>query len=186
MITVIHGGQTGTDRGAHAAAIDNGWLVAGYMPRNARDERGPIPPGVARYLRPHEKTNYAARTEANVRSCDALLVVVPNAEDPRATPGTAYTLDLAERLYKRRMIVDPRLPARVIADWIWRDLLALRTLPLPLETRGHDPLSPRLMVAGPRESKWQLARLETADLLRRVAAELQAINAGATSTRGVA
>ena len=38
MITITHGGQTGVDRGAHEAAIDNGWRVAGYMPRDQRDE----------------------------------------------------------------------------------------------------------------------------------------------------
>jgi len=172
---VVHGGQTGVDRGAHEASIDNGWLVAGYMPGNVRDERGPIPPEVARHLRPHEKTSYAARTEANVRASDALLAVVRDADDPLATPGTAKTIDLAADRHLRRMIVDPSWDARIIAAWIWRDLLALRTLPLALETRSLDPISVRLMVAGPRESKWTGARVETAGLLRRVCAELRTI-----------
>ncbi|HSX21410.1 MAG TPA: putative molybdenum carrier protein, partial [Gaiellaceae bacterium] len=68
MITIVHGGQTGVDRGAHEAAIDNGWRVAGYMPRDGRDELGPIPPDVARFLVAHEKAGYGARTEANVRA----------------------------------------------------------------------------------------------------------------------
>lgn len=177
MITVIHGGQTGVDRGAHEAAIDNGWYVAGYMPRDARDECGPIPPEVARCLWAHDKVSYAARTESNVRCSDALLAVVRDVADPRATPGTAKTIDLATDRYLRRMVVDPRTRAEQVAKWIWHDLLALRTLPLPLETRSADPVSVRLMVAGPRESKWAEARVETAGLLRRVGLELCALNA---------
>jgi hypothetical protein len=146
-----------------------------------RDELGPIPPDVARCLQPHEKTSYVARTEANIRNCDALLVVVPDADDPRATPGTKKTLDLATDRHLRRMIVDPSFAPRPIAEWIWRDLLALRTLPLPLETRSLDPVRVRLMIAGPRESKWSGARVETAGLLRRVALELQEINARGTT-----
>ena len=112
MITLIHGGQSGVDRGAHEAAIVNGWAVTGYMPSNARDEYGPIPPDVARCLRTHESDRYAARTEANVRWCNALLVVVQDAGNERATPGTAKTLDLA---------LERRLPRMVVIQAIRRD-----------------------------------------------------------------
>ena len=182
MITIVHGGQTGVDRGAHEAAIDNGWLVAGHMPRDARDELGPIPPDVARFLRAHEKTIYAARTESNVRGSNALLVVARDADDPRATPGTAGTIDLAAERRMPRMIVDPSFPAGSIAKWIWNHLYLARTLPLPIEPRALDPVSIHLMVAGPRESKWPGARVATAGLLRRVALALQGI---ATKEGGV-
>jgi hypothetical protein len=178
MITVVHGGQSGVDRGAHEAAIDNGWSVSGYMPRGARDEFGRIPIAVASFLREHESSQYAARTEANVRSCDALLVVVADANDPRATPGTAKTIDLAASRRLRRMIVDPSWSALLIAEWIWRDLLALHAQqPLLLEphARTRDPVPARLMIAGPRESKWPGARVETAGLLRRVGIDLRQI-----------
>jgi hypothetical protein len=182
VITVLHGGQTGADRGAHEAAVECGWLVAGYKPHNSRDERGPIPEAVARCLWPCDKPGFGARTEANVRCCDALLVVVPRGENPRATPGTAKTIELAEKFHKRRMIVDPGFPAGPIAAWIWRDLLALRTLPLPLDTRSLDPVPARLMVAGPRESKWSGAELATVEILRKVAVELRALNGDRRST----
>jgi len=175
VITIVHGGQTGVDRGAHEAAIDNGWLVAGHMPRDGRDELGKIPPGVARFLTPHEKASYAARTEANIRMASALLVVVRDADDPRATPGTAKTIDLAADRKLRRMIVDPKIDASAIARWIWNDLLMVRALPLPLEVKALAPIPTRLLVAGPRESKWPGARVETAALLRRVAMALAEI-----------
>lgn len=171
MITILHGGQTGVDRGAHEGALDNGWLVAGYMTRERRDEKGAIPPDVARFLMPHDKTSYAGRTEANVRSCTAVLIVVKDANYPRASPGTAKTIDLAEKYSVRRMIVDPSFDARRVARWIWYDLMKIQ-LPLNLETHAADPIPTRLLVAGPRESKWPAARIETAGFLRRVALTL--------------
>ena len=175
MITLLHGGQTGVDRGAHEAALDNGWRVNGFMPRDGRDELGKIPDAIARFLTPHEKTSYAARTEANVHMATAALIVVCSRADPRATPGTAKTLDLAARRYLRRMVVDPSDSAAMIARWIWNDLLMVGTLPLALATHALDPVPTRLLVAGPRESKWAGARVETAGLLRRVGRALAEI-----------
>jgi hypothetical protein len=176
VITIVHGGQTGVDRGAHEAALANGWDIAGHMPRDGRDERGPIPPEVARYLRTYEKASYAARTEANVRDCDALLVVARDAEDPYGTPGTAKTLSLAIVRGLCWKIVDPSFEAIRIARWIWDRLPRSLVLPLASESAVRF----RLMIAGPRESKWTDARVETADLLRRVAVELKALEAEGT------
>ena len=175
------------DRGAHEAAIDNGWLIAGYMPRNQRDELGTIPPDVARFLVPHEKTSYSARTEANVRTSNAVLIVVSDAENPRATPGTAKTIDLAIDRGLQRRIVDPRFDAALIARWIWNDLLMTgRTTQLSFEKAALDPISTRLLVAGPRESKWPGARIETAALLRRVGLALAEISRAPESARDLA
>jgi len=51
----------------------------------------------------------------------------------------------------------------------------VRALPLPLEVKALAPIPTRLLVAGPRESKWPGARVETAALLRRVAMALAEI-----------
>lgn len=176
MITIVHGGQTGVDRGAHDGAIDNGWSVAGYMPRDARDELGLIPEAIARFLVPHDKASYAARTEANVASASAALIVVPDAADPRVTPGTAMTIDLAAQRHLLCKIVDPTTSAVLIARWIWSDLLVPRPLMLPLDGLTLDP-APTLLVAGPRESKWRSARAETAALLGRIARAIAEIGA---------
>jgi hypothetical protein len=168
MITIVHGGQTGVDRGAHEAAIASGWLVAGYMPRDGRDELGPIPPDVARFLIPHASRDYAARTEANVQSASAVLIVVRDAREARSTPGTAKTIDLAERRKLRPVIVDPSQDIAPIARWIC-GLIIPPTLMLPLDGVQIQPDPIRLMIAGPRESKWSGAQAAAADLLRRLA-----------------
>lgn len=166
------------DRGAHEAALDNGWQVTGYMPRDGRDELGRIPQDVARFLALHDKPGLAARTEANVRTAAATLIVVRAADDPRTTPGTAKTIDLATARHLPQMIVDPSTDPKKVARWIYNNLRARGTLPLPLEASTDDPhesIPPRLLVAGPRESKWQGARIETASLLRRIARALTKI-----------
>jgi Circularly permutated YpsA SLOG family len=167
LVIIVHGGQSGVDRGAHEAAIECGWPLSGYMTRDARDESGPIPPEVAQFLRPHETMGYAERTDANVRASNAVLIVVRDARYAKSTPGTRRTIALAEKLRKPKMIVDPKTPADEIARWIWSELVARRTLPLPIATIAPEP-EVRLMVAGPRESKWASGRVETYGLLRHV------------------
>jgi len=177
MITIVHGGQTGVDRGAHEGALNNGWRIMGYMPRNARDELGKIPEIVAQFLVPHDQPGLAARTEANVRSAAAVLIIVRAEDNPRATPGTAKTLDLAVLRRLPWKITDPKTDPVKIARWIWEILLAPGTLPLPLETSSNaqGSILPRLLIAGPRESKWPGAQIETMSLLHRIALALTAI-----------
>jgi hypothetical protein len=174
MLTIVHGGQTGVDRGGHTGALDNGWSLAGYMPLDRRDELGPIPDDVARYLIPSAKSGYAARTVANVYMSTAALIVVPNAEDPRVTPGTTKTLELASDRRLPRQVADPRTSPEVLARWIWHDLMKPQSM-LPLGRPDDEAKSIRLLVAGPRESKWQGARAATAGLLRQVAQALAAL-----------
>jgi hypothetical protein len=169
MITIVHGGQTGVDRGGHEGAIENGWRVSGYMPIDKRDELGSIPEDVAKFLVPHDRPGYGARTEANVLSVNAVLIVARDTNSARKTPGTAKTIDLAARRNLPCKIVDPTTDAAVIALWIWSDLLTRQTLMLPLDGLKLVPAPMRLLVAGPRESKWRCARIETAALLRRIA-----------------
>lgn len=174
MITVIHGGQTGVDRGAHQAAIDNGWLVSGYMPRDGRDELGAIPRQVAQFLMPCTRSGYGARTEENVQIAHALLVVVYDADDPRATPGTAKTIDLAARRRLPREVADPRSDARQLARWV-KQIFDHHVM---FPSNGHVPL--KLMIAGPRESKWKDARVQTAGLVRRIGVELQELRSASS------
>lgn len=181
MITLLHGGQTGVDRGGHDAAIANGWSIAGYMTRDRRDELGQIPLQVAKHLVPIDSPSYAARTAANVRAATAALIIVENESEPGVTPGTAKTIDLVIERRLRRKIIDPRTDASAIARWIWDDLLVMRVMTLPFVTMSPDPIPTRLLVAGPRESKWRGAHAETAALLRRIGASLAEIGRATTT-----
>jgi hypothetical protein len=182
MLTIVHGGQTGVDRGAHEAAIESGWPVAGFMPSDRRDERGLIPDDVAKFLVPHDKKGYAARTEANVRASNAALIIVSNVNDALATPGTAKTIELADQYRVRRRIVDPRADAARVIRWLLDDVDGLLgrqvQLPFGLDESPVPKTRMRLLVAGPRESKWNGARAETAGLLRRVALAIMEIGPG--------
>jgi hypothetical protein len=181
MICVVHGGQTGVDRGAHEAAVVNDWPISGYMPRRRCDELGPIPEDVARYLVPYETGGYGERTEANVRSSDAILVVVPLAQDSAHTPGTALTIAIAREQHRLLKIVDPHTSRVEISAWIssaCRELAeaaqAQRSL---FGSRDPEPVFLRLMVAGPRESRWPGAREATMQLLRDVDLQLRSLDA---------
>ena len=162
------------DRGAHGAALDSAWGITGYMPRDGRDELGKIPQDVSRFLVLHDKPGLAARTDANVRAAAAALIIVRRADDPQVTPGTAQTLDLVTLRHLPQMIADPATDPTKIARWIWDTLLAHRTLMLPLGALPRED-SPRLLVAGPRESKWPGARIVTLTLLCQAAHSLMKI-----------
>ena len=169
MITIVHGGQTGVDRGAHEAALAAGWRLSGYMPSDRRDERGPIPDDVAKFLQPCTRSGYGSRTEANVQSVQSALIIVRDLGCPRETPGTAKTIDLVNRRHLPRMIVDPSGNPEALALWVWSDLLMLRTQRLPLPGLGLEPAPMSLFVAGPRESKWPGAQEAAAKLLTGIA-----------------
>ena len=173
MITLVHGGQTGVDRGAHRAAIAIGWKVSGYMPSDRRDERGPIPDDVAKFLQPHNRSGYGARTEANVQSVNAALLIIRDRALPRETPGTAKTIDLVARRRLPCKVVDLSEDPAPLARWIWSDLLMLRTQMLPLQGLQLEPAPMRLLVAGPRESKWGAAESAATELLVGIARAIE-------------
>lgn len=177
MITVIHGGQTGVDRGAHEGAIANGWAIAGYMPKSCCDELGPIPGAVARHLRENTEGGYAERTEANVRSSDALLVVVPDVREPLGTPGTAMTITRARDRWMPVKIVDPRSVLDEVIGWlsgVRRSIAASPRVQASLFSSAVEPTALRLMIAGPRASRWTDGCGQTARLVQSLAELLAA------------
>lgn len=150
MLVIIHGGQTGVDRGAHHGAISAGLQVDGFMPSDRRDEHGSIPDEAASHLRVCQAWGYAERTEANVAIADLVIVVAP----PRYMyGGTALTWQLADRKSVSRRILVSNMWEIESAVAVMRELRA-------------DRCAWRVMIGGPRASKWDIGETVTRNLMR--------------------
>ncbi len=128
---IVSGGQTGVDRAGLDAALELGLPCGGWCPRGRKSEDGTIPP---RYpLTETPSAEYAQRTEWNVRDSDGTLVLVRG----KPSQGTAFTIEVAERLGRPCLIVELHQPPNkeVFRSWI----------------TTHDIRI--LNVAGPREEK---------------------------------
>jgi len=154
---VVSGGETGADRAALDAAIALGLAYGGWCPAGGWAEDLPDPPGLAArypYLRTTEQEGPAARTELNVRDSDVTLVLRGRGAE---SPGTDLTVQVAARLDRPLLVVDPFAdpdPAPVRA---WLEGVAAEL--------GREVT---LNVAGPRESEQPGAYAAADALLRAV------------------
>ncbi len=135
---IIVGGQTGVDRGAHKGAWDAGLQVEGFMPKGCRDEDGAIPPGIAKDLVECSLDGYPARTTMNVELAHGLLVITEN-ERLATTPGTRQTISVAQRYG--------------VHVWALDQYSSLGEIEVVARS-ARSRLVERLMIAGPRRSKW--------------------------------
>jgi hypothetical protein len=147
-LEIIHGGQTGVDRGAHHGARDAGFSIGGYAPADGRDELGPIPTDVMHHLMLAPYGGTHVRTSLNVGKAHAVLVVVANRFEPYATPGTAHTLQLTRRALVPRLLVEGDCRPDLVLSW-FRNIWCK-----PDDDTAPDRMR-RLLVAGPRASRWQ-------------------------------
>ncbi|MEX2171624.1 MAG: putative molybdenum carrier protein [Pirellulales bacterium] len=131
---IISGGQTGADRAALDVAIALGLPHGGWCPCGRMAEDGPID---GRYnLQETPSTNYAQRTEWNVRDSDATVVFSARRN---VAGGTALTLAIARRLGKPVLHLVQGDPPEAIARTLWSFL------------REYDVR--KLNIAGPRASQ---------------------------------
>ncbi len=129
---IISGGQTGVDRAALDVALEFGLSCGGWCPKGRRAEDGPID---ARYpLRETSSTNYAVRTEKNVRDSDGTLVLTGLG---RTSAGTALTIKLAQRHKKPHLVKNLFVRKDLEPVKIWLEVNRIHVL----------------NVAGPRESE---------------------------------
>lgn len=175
-VQIIHGGQTGVDRGAHRGALAHGFAVGGFMPNDARDERGEIPEDVAEHLWRAPYPGLAARTKLNVESSHALIAVVADRTEPYATPGTKYTLECARRFdIKTRLVVDTETKPETIAAWAKQavaNAFARRQRLRLARVRHLHGVDFCLMIAGPRASLWPEGERVTMSLVGVLAAAI--------------
>jgi hypothetical protein len=141
---LMSGGQSGVDRAALDAAIENGIDYGGWCPKGGWAEDFPDPPGVrAKYPNLHETPlpDPAQRTEWNVRDADACMIVV-DAAGMEVSAGTALAQDLAHRYRKPLFIVDLAKPDMLKHAGLWLRVQRAR--------HGEDL---KLAIGGPRESE---------------------------------
>lgn len=154
-INVITGGQTGADRGAWLAARAARFQVGGFAPADMRDENGPIPSLIASTLEPCPNDGgYRERTILNVEISEVVICVVQNAA---RTPsgGTGLTWESADRIKRPRLLVDPNTKQCDVVNFLQRGGAQL--------VMWRDDAF-RIMIAGPRASRWS----DAADLAARV------------------
>lgn len=148
---IVSGGQTGVDRAALDAALEQGIACGGWCPRGRRAEDGPIAP---RYpLRETPSASYPQRTEWNVRDSDGTLLL----HRGRVDRGSALTARLARRYRRPLLALDLRAPgaAEEVLAWLAREGVRV------------------LNVAGPREERSPGIHDEALALLRAVLAGAQ-------------
>ncbi len=79
MLKILSGGQTGVDRAALDAAIENGIACGGWCPKGGWAEDMPCPPGLLALYPMLQVTplgDPVQRTEWNVRDSDVLMVLL--------------------------------------------------------------------------------------------------------------
>jgi hypothetical protein len=140
MVKIISGGQTGIDRAALDAALEQGRDYGGWCPKGGWAEDLPNPPGLlARYdrLRETPLADPLQRSEWNIRDAGRVLLLVDGA-GLDVSPGTRAALELAVRFGTPHSVIDLDVSEALAQA---RGFLA--------EGKGHSALC----VAGPRESE---------------------------------
>lgn len=137
---ILHSGQTGVERGAHRAARELEIPVAGVCMANSRDELGALPLDVASSLAACSRHGPRSALGATLSLSNAILVIVPIRERLSQAPGMAA---IAREARKRGLpceIADPTTPSDRLVAWLLSNPRTLTQL--------------RLMVTGPRETRW--------------------------------
>lgn len=141
MLVILHSGQTGVERGAHRGATVAGLTVAGFMPCDMRDELGPVPDEVADVLTPHFDRGPRPAVRANVALASGVILVVPDAKKAEKFTAMSAVLQSVRSARAPVLVCDPTVNLDDIAKWV-------SSLP---ETSG----SKRVLVTGPRATRWQ-------------------------------
>lgn len=130
---IVSGGQTGVDRAALDVALALGFPCGGWCPKSRLAEDGVIPSIYP--LRETPSTDYAVRTQWNVRDSDGTLILLIG--PPQG--GTQFTIECARKHAKPFHIVN--LNANV-EDTVSSAIAWLQ----------HNRIA-TLNIAGPRESE---------------------------------
>ena len=140
MLTIVSGGQTGVDRAALDAVVEQGIPYRGWCPKGGWAEDLPAPPGVLALYPALCETPDAdprQRAEWNVRDADGLMVLVDRA-GVSVSKGTVFALECASSLGKPHVVID-------------LDADGARDLATSFLGQGPRPLA--VNIGGPRASE---------------------------------
>lgn len=98
---IISGGQTGADRAAFDFALENGFEIGGFIPKNRLAEDGRISEKYINLIET-ETENYAERTELNVKIADATLIL----SNGKLKGGSRLTKQFANKYKKPFLLID--------------------------------------------------------------------------------
>lgn len=98
---IISGGQTGADRAAFDFALENGFEISGFIPKNRLAEDGEIPEKYLNLIET-ETEDYAERTRLNVKNSCATLIL----SHGKLTGGSLLTKNFAEEFKKPFLHID--------------------------------------------------------------------------------
>lgn len=140
MFLVISG-QTGVERGAQRAADTFGVQWSGYSPLDERDELGPLPHHIASVLTPCTERGSRAAVRRNLEIASGLVIVIPDARTPDRFTAIRSLIGAARARQLPYLLVDPT------SD----DDCLLRFAGTLVATDGVV----RLMITGPRATRWQ-------------------------------
>lgn len=153
MITILHSGQTGVERGAHRAAVAHGLRIGGLCTCDSRDELGVIPGDVLASLTPCDERGPRQAVRANILAATAAIIVVPRIEDARSVAGIADAQTLIRACGLSMLVCDPLTNED--------DVLAF--------ARGSGA-DAKVVITGPRATRWRegeaVARRLVASLAR--------------------
>ena len=132
---IISGGQTGVDRAALDAAIDNNFSCGGFCPKRRKSEDGIID---SKYpLQEHTSANYAQRTLENVLQSDGTLIIFKN----KLKGGSALTKKYCIDSKKPYLEINAEQHNVSVASNLIQEFIMKQKIKI-------------LNVAGPRKSQW--------------------------------
>lgn len=140
---IISGGQTGVDRAALDFTLKNNINCGGWCPKTRLTEDGKISAIYPLTETPLEE--YPQRTEWNVRDSDGTLIIARG----ELNGGTLRTKQLAEKLKKPCLVIDPKKTESIKTTQDWLKQYKIQTL----------------NIAGPRASKDNLIYQHAISLL---------------------
>jgi hypothetical protein len=139
MLTIVHSGQSGVERGAYRAAVAMGLPITGFMPATERDEFGSLPRLVRGCLEAHDAQGRSQAVLANVALASAALIIVPDIAKAQRYTGIQSTLKAVRSAGLPLKVCDPTTSVEEVVEW----------------ARSLSADGARLMVHGPRATRWE-------------------------------